>query len=109
MKTTDQDTVWKALADPTRRRIIEALENGPATTGEIVDSFAPKLVRTAVMKHLDVLEGARLIRVERKGRLRWNCLERRALKPVVAWLERRVTRHETNIDRLKRLAESGTT
>lgn len=106
MEAVGQDPIWKALADPTRRSILEALANHPATTGEIVESFAPRLVRTAVMKHLDVLEEARLIRVERKGRLRWNHLERRGLKQIADWLEQRMLRHKNNLERLKLLAES---
>ena len=47
------DAVWKALADPTRRQILETLAEEEASTGAIVQSFAPRLVRTAVMKHLD--------------------------------------------------------
>ena len=106
MKAAVQDLVWKALADPTRRSILESLENRPATTGEIVDSFSPRLVRTAVMKHLDVLVEARLVRVERKGRLRWNHLERHALKEIAGWLDRRIVGHKTHLERLKRLAEA---
>ncbi|MFM1558277.1 MAG: ArsR/SmtB family transcription factor [Roseibacillus sp.] len=65
----------QALADPTRRVIVECLTTRPCTTGELVERFSTTLVRTAVMKHLDVLEEAGLIHIEREGRVRWNDLE----------------------------------
>ena len=46
------DPVWKALADPTRRSILDLLRDRPLTTTEIVDAF-PHLTRFGVMKHLD--------------------------------------------------------
>ena len=103
---TASDAIWRALADPTRRQILETLGEGPFTTGAIVERFAPRLVRTAVMKHLDVLEAAELIRVERVGRTRKNHLERQPLERVSVWLEWRLQRHHDNLRRLKTLAES---
>ena len=55
--------------------IVECLTTRPCTTGELVERFSTTLVRTAVMKHLDVLEEAGLIHIEREGRVRWNDLE----------------------------------
>jgi hypothetical protein len=58
--TLDADAlVWKALADPTRRAVLDALAAGPASTGQLVERF-DDLCRTAVMKHLDVLQRAGL-------------------------------------------------
>lgn len=65
------DTVWKALADPNRRAILDLLSQGPRTTGDICAQFGD-LCRTAVMKHLDILVKAELVFVRRKGRHRWN-------------------------------------
>lgn len=67
------DNIWKALADPTRRRILDLLRNGSRTTGAIVDEF-PKLSRFGVMKHLDVLKEAGLVLVRTRGRERINSL-----------------------------------
>ena len=106
MDTAQLDRTFAALADPTRREIVDALRRRPATTGELVDQFAPQLVRTAVMKHLDVLEDAGLVRIERRGRSRWNHLDPRPLQGVSTWLKRRVLTHQTNLHRLKNLAES---
>lgn len=100
------DEVWKALGDPTRRRILDILAHEPTTTGEIVRQFSNELVRTAVMKHLDVLEQARLIRVEREGRRRWNHLQTEPLKPMATWLQLRSRQHHQNLRRLKQLTES---
>jgi DNA-binding transcriptional ArsR family regulator len=68
----DQDRVWKALSDPTRRRILDLLNQSPRTTSDLSASF--QLSRFAVMKHLAVLEEAGLISVRRSGRERWNHL-----------------------------------
>jgi DNA-binding transcriptional ArsR family regulator len=68
-----ENGVFKALADPTRRKILDLLRDRPSTTGELCDGF-PDLSRFAVMKHLGVLEGAGLVVVRREGRVRWNHL-----------------------------------
>ena len=65
------DDIWRALADPTRRRILDLLRDAPRTTGTLVAAF-PEVTRFAVMKHLTALERANLVVVRRKGRERWN-------------------------------------
>ena len=67
------DHVWKALSDPTRRAILEALRDGPRTTTELVELF-PGLTRFAVMKHMDVLREAGLMLTRAEGRKRINSL-----------------------------------
>jgi DNA-binding transcriptional ArsR family regulator len=67
------DPVWKALADPTRRAILDLLRDKPRTTTEIVDAF-PHLTRFGVMKHLDSLREAGLVNTREEGRQRWNSL-----------------------------------
>jgi DNA-binding transcriptional ArsR family regulator len=69
----DLDEVWKALADPTRRSILDLLRHGPRTTIEIAEAF-PHLSRFGVMKHLDVLREARLVNTREEGRQRVNSL-----------------------------------
>ena len=64
--------MWKALADETRRAILDILRKSPRTTGELAAQFP--VTRFAVMKHLRVLVDAGLVLVERKGRKRWNVL-----------------------------------
>jgi DNA-binding transcriptional ArsR family regulator len=76
----DLTLVWKALADPTRRRLLDLLRDGPQTTGELVERF--DLSRFAVMKHLTILERAGLVIVERRGRERWNYLNAVPLQQI---------------------------
>jgi DNA-binding transcriptional ArsR family regulator len=70
----DLDAVFKALANPVRRRICDELKLRPLTTQQLVDSFA-NLDRCTVMQHLKVLEGAGLVVPVRKGRERFNYLD----------------------------------
>jgi DNA-binding transcriptional ArsR family regulator len=68
----DAEPVWRALADPTRRAILDALGSGPRTTSALAAGFPT--TRFAVMKHLGVLVDAGLVTVERRGRERLNHL-----------------------------------
>ncbi len=65
--------VFRALGDPTRRAILDALYEKPLTTGELASRF-PDITRYAVMKHLKVLVEADLVVVRREGKRRWNAL-----------------------------------
>ncbi len=67
------DAVWKALSDPTRRAILDFLRERPRPTTEIVERF-PHITRFGVMKHLEVLREANLVRTREQGRQRWNSL-----------------------------------
>ena len=69
----DDDIIWKALSDPTRRRILDLLREGPKGTTEIVEAF-PGMTRHAVMKHIDMLRKASLINTVKDGRKRENSL-----------------------------------
>ena len=70
---TELEDVWKALANPVRRRILDRLRDGPRTTGDLADAF-PDLSRFAVMQHLTVLAEAELVIPRREGRKRYNYL-----------------------------------
>ncbi|MHB0952628.1 MAG: ArsR/SmtB family transcription factor [Allorhizobium sp.] len=76
-----EDTVFKALSAPVRRAILDALKDGPKTTGALCDSFQ-SLDRCTVMQHLKVLEGADLVIVRREGRERWNHLNPLPIKAI---------------------------
>jgi DNA-binding transcriptional ArsR family regulator len=65
-------SLWRALADPTRRRILDLLRAGPAITGEIAAAFP--ISRIAVMRHLEVLAEAELVTSRKRGRERWHYL-----------------------------------
>lgn len=71
--TEDNDQIWKALSDPTRRSVLDVLRSGPRTTTEIVEAF-PDMTRHAVMKHIDVLRNAGLVITREDGRRRVNSL-----------------------------------
>ena len=64
--------LWRALADPTRRRILDLLRQRPLITGEIAAHFA--ISRIAVMRHLEVLCEAGLVASRKRGRERWHYL-----------------------------------
>jgi len=89
MDRADDDLVWRALADPTRRAVLDLLAKRAHTTGQVVARFGG-LSRTGVMKHLDVLETAGLVVVRREGRVRWNHLNP---VPVQRIHDRWVSRH----------------
>jgi DNA-binding transcriptional ArsR family regulator len=102
---TAPDLVWRALADPTRRAILDLLAKGPHTTGDLVNAF-DSLCRTAVMKHLDVLGAADLVLVRREGRTRWNYLNPVPIQQVCArWVNLHLQRLTSSMTRLKAIAE----
>lgn len=73
--------VWRALAHPVRRRVLDMLSTRARTTGEVCEAF-PRLSRFAVMKHLRVLEAARLVLPRKDGRQVWNHLNAVPLREV---------------------------
>ena len=100
----DLAAVWKALADPTRRRLLDRLKDGPWTTGELCTRFP--LSRFAVMKHLAILERAGLVIVERHGRERWNYLNAVPIQQIYErWISGYAGFWATSLLRLKRRVE----
>ncbi len=85
-RSAEHEAVWKALADPHRRRMLDLLRPRPLTTGELAKAFA--FSRFAVMKHLGVLVDAGLVLVERRGRERWNFLNPMPIHAIAQrWIE----------------------
>ena len=78
-------SVFRALADPTRRDILRLLSGRDMTIAEVSDRF--DMTRAAVKKHLTVLSDGGLITVEPRGRERINRLNPHGLAPVLSWLE----------------------
>ena len=102
----DTDRIWKALADPTRRSILDLLARRARTTGQLVERF-PELCRTAVMKHLDVLEDAHLVVIRREGRVRWNHLNQMPIQRIYdRWVAKHVRGVASALSRLKDHVES---
>jgi DNA-binding transcriptional ArsR family regulator len=72
-QSDDLVPVWRALANPVRRLMLDILRDGPLSTGELAERFSSHS-RFAVMQHLRVLEKAELVVHRREGRLRLNYL-----------------------------------
>jgi len=77
---------FEALADPTRRRIIEMLAKGALSAGDIAQRFA--MSRSAVSQHLKILRDARLVSVSPSGQQRIYELDRGGLAELEEWLDR---------------------
>tara|TARA_R110001606_G_scaffold212690_2_gene360438 strand:- start:332 stop:670 length:339 start_codon:yes stop_codon:yes gene_type:complete len=77
----ETDLVFKALAAPVRRDLLDALKDNPQTTGELCARF-DALNRCTVMQHLRVLEEAGLVIARRQGRQRWNYLNALPIKQI---------------------------
>jgi DNA-binding transcriptional ArsR family regulator len=81
------DALGHAIADSTRRGILVHLRsNAGATTADLA-ALAPTMTRFAVMKHLEVLRRAGMLRTMSEGRRRRHYLERTALDPLRDWLQ----------------------
>lgn len=70
----ESELVFKALANSDRRKILDELRNAPRSTSDLCEAL-PRLDRTTVMQHLRVLETARLVITQKRGRVRWNYLD----------------------------------
>jgi DNA-binding transcriptional ArsR family regulator len=97
------NTVFAALADPTRRRIVAQLARGSATISELAEPFAMTL--PAVSKHLRVLERAGLLRREREGWYHRCSLDARPLDNAVAFIARYRSFWEGTLEQLARHVE----
>ncbi|MEZ6115170.1 MAG: metalloregulator ArsR/SmtB family transcription factor [Pirellulaceae bacterium] len=107
MSKLDSDDIWKALADPTRRAILDLLRGGPKQTTEIVDQF-PDLSRFGVMKHLDVLRSAKLVKTRSEGRVRINSLNAAPLRDVIErWIGKYEAFWANTLLRIRDEAEAG--
>lgn len=101
----DLDAAWRALADPTRRRILDLLRRRPTTTGELAAQF--ECTRFGVMKHLGVFLDAGLVVVRREGRQRWNKLNPMPIRQLYRrWIKPFETESADRLMRLRRHAES---
>jgi DNA-binding transcriptional ArsR family regulator len=98
-QSTTLDLTFQALADPTRRAIVERLTRGPASVSELARPLAMSL--PAVMQHLGVLEGSGLVRSEKIGRVRTCRIEAGALGSAEQWISRQRAEWEQRFDRLE--------
>ena len=95
--------VFRAIADPTRRQILDRLRKGAMVVNALADGFDQS--RPAVSKHLRVLRNAGLVTEERSGRERVYRLQPKPLQKVVGWVDGYRTMWEVNLANLKRYLE----
>jgi DNA-binding transcriptional ArsR family regulator len=100
---TQLDGTLAALADPTRRSILERLGGGSATISELARPFGMSL--TGVKKHVRILEDAELVRTEKTGRTRHCSLGRRRLEDVEQWIDAYRQMLDGRLERLGELVE----
>ena len=93
------DLAFQALADPSRRAIVARLTQGPASVSELARPLAMSF--PAVMQHLAVLEGARLVRSQKVGRVRTCRIDAATLGQAEAWLSVQRAEWERRFDRLE--------
>jgi DNA-binding transcriptional ArsR family regulator len=100
---TGMDHTLSALADPTRRSVLERLGQGDASISELADPFGISL--TGMKKHVAVLEAAGLVRTEKIGRTRVCSLGERRLDDVEEWIETYTRMLSERLDRFGELLE----
>lgn len=96
--TITADDVFRALADPTRRKVLEHLAKGPATVSELAKPFNMKL--PSFVQHLAVLEQSRLVNSKKEGRVRVYCINPPSLKLAEDWLSAQRQLWETRLNQL---------
>ncbi len=106
-RAANLDQTLVALADPTRRAILQRLSQGEARVTEVADPFAISL--NSVSKHIRMLERARLVRRRRSGRDHFLSLNPQPLAEAAAWIESQSAAWTTRLDALDRVlrAEKG--
>jgi DNA-binding transcriptional ArsR family regulator/uncharacterized protein YndB with AHSA1/START domain len=101
-------SIFKALADPTRRELLDMMRTGARTTGELAEAF--EMTRFGVMKHLDVLQRAGLLVVRRSGRKRYNHLNAVPIQQIYQrWVGKYAGPAASSLLNLKELTETGDT
>lgn len=98
--TTENDlsAVFAALADPTRRAILQRLTDGDASVAQLAEPFA--MSQPAISKHLKVLEGAGLISRSRRSTARYSHLEAQPLREATEYMEKYKRFWNQGFDRL---------
>jgi DNA-binding transcriptional ArsR family regulator len=97
------DDVFRAIADPTRRAILDRLRAGPTPVNELAADFEQS--RPAISKHLRVLRASRLVTEEKVGRARLYALNPAPLAKAAGWLEGYRAFWQRNLNSLKRYLE----
>jgi DNA-binding transcriptional ArsR family regulator len=101
--TGELDAVFHALADSTRRAMVETLTRGPASVSELAAPFDMTL--SAVGQHIRLLESSGLVRTEKEGRVRMVALATAPLRSAERWFSSHRKRWEQRLDRLGQLLD----
>ena len=99
VNNTALDNVFSALADPTRRRIVERLARGPLTVGEIASGFA--ISQPAISRHVRILEESGLLERHVAGRVHRCTLSPKTMHAASAWLDKQRAFWNATLDRLE--------
>ncbi|MGA2922749.1 MAG: metalloregulator ArsR/SmtB family transcription factor [Candidatus Sulfotelmatobacter sp.] len=102
--TYSSEATFQALADPTRRAVLDLLRRGSQPAGEIAGAFP--VSRPAISKHLRLLRRARLVREHREGRHRVYQLNPEPLRAIDSWLDQYRTFWKMNLTSLKTFVEA---
>ena len=94
------DEVFHALANPTRRKVLERLSTGPATVSELAAPFDMQL--PSFVQHLSLLERSRLVKSKKRGRVRTYEIAPERFMVVEDWLTARRKEWEARLDRFDR-------
>jgi DNA-binding transcriptional ArsR family regulator len=97
-QTIDLDRTFQALADKSRRTMVERLTLGPASVSELAEPLAMSLA--AVVQHVQVLEACGVVKTEKVGRKRMCRIERTAMTAAEQWISDRRQGWETRLNRL---------
>lgn len=97
-KTAAIDNIFRALADPTRRQVLERLGRGPASVSELAEPFSMAL--PSFVQHLAVLEECDLVRSTKQGRVRTFELVPQTLQTAEDWLGQQRQLWERRLDQL---------
>jgi len=102
-QSIELDRVFQALADPTRRAVLQRLGRGAAPVSELAEPFDMAL--PSFIQHLKVLEGCRLVRSQKSGRIRTYQISPEPLKAAEGWMSEQRAVWERRLDQLDRYLE----
>src|SRR5512146_1996512 len=94
---------FETLADPTRRRVIEALRSGERAVNDVVAAVG--IHQSGVSRHLRILQEAGFVRVRPQGAQRFYSLQPEPFRELEAWLSRYRSLWESRLDRLEQVLE----
>ena len=97
-QSTDLGRVFQALADPTRRAVLERLSGGPAAMSDLAQPF--RMALPSFAQHLDVLEDCGLVRSSKEGRIRTYELAPQPLRAAESWLAKQRALWTRRLDQL---------